>query len=96
MLSITSGWYLQWVMGWPLSDSTEASYLAEEFMIQVLESQVQSPYIKAIGDNNVDIAHHNDFLGPMNCGDFTCLTSIQNQMVHSAEKQNSSCLQHHR
>lgn len=75
------------------TDSTDVSYLAEEFMIQILESQVQSPHIKAARDDNANIVHHNDVLSPMNCGDFTCYP-IQDQMVHSTKKQNSSCLQH--
>jgi len=40
-------------------DSTEASYLDEEFMTQILESQFQFPYIKAIGDDKANI------LGPI-------------------------------
>lgn len=69
-------------LDWPLSDSTEVSSLAEEFMIQILESQVQSPRIKAAGDDNANIVHHIDVLSPMNCGDFT-LYPIQDQMVNS-------------
>lgn len=43
-----------------MSNSTEVSYLAREFTIQILESQSESPSIIAISDDTANIEQHND------------------------------------